>query len=198
MSLSVPERTVNVPVAGDEVIFKRLRAVTKPSDKTMEKLPEAEKLLKNFTYKNFEEDHQYEMFKEIEEDKFGEVFEKLKKRLKLDDNSKESLLDILSMAATQTNESHIQFDEGKGTILYHQIVAMKIDGKINLGITTFTFKYELDSIKWWLFGFIPMRQKSTNKALTMTQDQKDKLEIWCQVKSFQYIDRKLQNHEFKD
>ena len=198
MSLSVAERTVNAHVAGDDVIFKRLRAVTKPSDRTMEKLREAEKLIKNFTYKKFEEDLQCEMFKAIAENTFREFYEKLKKRLKMDDNSKESILDILSMDATQTNKSHIQFDEGKGTIHYHQIIATKIDGKINLGITTFTFKYELDSKKWWLFGFIPMRQKTTNEALTMTQDQKDKLEIWCQVKSFQYIDRKLQNHELED
>ncbi len=183
-------------------LFKQLRALMKPSDETLGKMEEAKKLVENFTYNKFEEDFKCESRQGIAADAFENFVHKLKVRLRLDDSTKESLLEILSIGAGQTHKSDILFDEENGMIHYHQIIVMKFDGKINLGITTYTLKYELDSmLGWWqsLLGCLPIEQhKDSCDKESLSEDHKDKLEKWCQVKSFQFIDGEHQNCELED
>ena len=187
-----------------DILLNQLRSLIKPSDETLGKMEEAEKLVKSYTYKRFEEDFKRETFQGIAADDFEEFVGKLKVRFSLDGSTKESLLEILSMDAGQTHKSDILFDEENDMIHYHEIIVMKIDGKINLGIITYTLKYEFDSMnEWWpwlsgCFPFIKHKVTGDEESLTMNEDHKDKLEKWCQVKSFQFIDREHQNCELED
>ncbi|CAB4042386.1 Hypothetical predicted protein, partial [Paramuricea clavata] len=106
------------------------------------------------------------------------------------------------MDARQANKSEIKFIEGKGEIHCKQIIAAKVDGRINMAMTTFTLEFELESMIQvrWLLGFIPINQIKTckrNDELTMSEDQKNLLKIWCQVKLFNYVDEKCKNAEIE-
>ena len=181
--------------------YKLLRDELQPSEESIKAVKKAEQLTNKLQYKKLKEAYICDVFNEIAKDDFPEFVNEYQKRHELDDKAKGSMLDAVRSDKRQGSWNDFEFDEGKGKVVFVQVVAMKSNGKVNLAFAQYTLSYELSAVleEWFLFGFIRLKSKvyADKTTLTISEEQKEIYRKMCQAKLYSHVNEKCRSNEIE-
>lgn len=182
-------------------LYKQLRNELQPSEESIKAVKNAEQLTNKLEYKKLKETYICDVFNEIAKKDFPEFVNEYQKRHELDDKTKASMLDAVRSDKRQGSWNDFEFDEGKGKVVFVQVVAMKSNGKVNLAFAQYTLSYELSAMleEWFLFGFIPITSKvyADKTTLTISEEQKEIYRKMCQAKLYSHVNEKCSSNEIE-
>lgn len=182
-------------------IYKLLRGELELSEESRKAVKKAEKLINGLEYRKHKETYLCDVFKEIAETDFPAFVDEYQQRHELNDETKAAMLDAVRCNERQGSWNIFEFDEGKGKVVFVQVVAMKSNGKVNLAFAQYTLSYELSAmlVEWFLFGFIPMRSKvyADKTTLTISEEQKEIYRKMCQAKLYSHVNEKCRSNKIE-